>query len=247
MFLSNGIEPAAVVLMIGVMSEDQASLNYIGDAGRHYHGTKRSIPDLALPWVSRLRAKKLSPFIRANHTVFEFGVGYGWNLAALECGRKLGHDISSFLKPSLEKQGIEFIAEKSSLADASIDVAICHHTLEHVLNPPSVLQELHRVLRPKGTLLLFTPYEKEKRYRHYDPGEPNHHLYSWNVQTLGNLVASLGFKLSEAKLGRFGYDRFAAQWAVRLNVGEVGFRFIRSAIHVLKPAFEVRVVATKIR
>lgn len=227
------------------MPENQATHNYVGAAGRQYQG-KRSIPDAALPWIAKLRAKKLSPYIGSKDTVFEFGVGFGWNLAALKCGRKLGHDISAFLEPSVQEQQIEFVAVTSRLENSSVDVAICHHTLEHVLDPPSVLREIHRVLRPNGTLLLFTPYEKERRYRRYDSSEPNHHLYSWNMQTLGNLVEELGFKLSEGKLGRFGYDRFAAHWAVRFHAGEAGFHFIRSTIHVLRPAFEVRVVATKV-
>jgi len=47
---------------------------------------------------------------------------------------------------------------------------------------------------------LFVPYEKERKYRHYDSKEPNHHLYSWNVQTLGNLVEEIGFKVMEGKI-----------------------------------------------
>jgi hypothetical protein len=92
---------------------------------------------------------------------------------------------------------------------------------------------------------LFVPYEKEKRYHRYDPKEPNHHLYSWNVQTLGNLVEDTGFNVMEGKLGRFGYDRFAAVWAARLRLGEFGFRFLRKAIHLVKPGFEVQIVAER--
>jgi hypothetical protein len=92
---------------------------------------------------------------------------------------------------------------------------------------------------------LFVPYEKERRRRHYDSKETDHHLYSWNVQTLGNLVADIGFKVLEGKLGRFGYDRFAAVWASRFGLGESGFRALRRTVHILKPMFEVRVVAEK--
>jgi hypothetical protein len=63
------------------------------------------------------------------------------------------------------------------------------------------------------------------------------------VQTLGNLVEDIGFKVVQAWVGRFGYDRFAAVWAARLCSGEIGYRFIRGLAHLLKPAFEVRIVA----
>ena len=96
-----------------------------------------------------------------------------------------------------------------------------------------------------GKLLLFVPYEKERRYRRFDPAEPNHHLFSWNVQTLGNLVCESGFEVQNAEIGEFGYDRLAASWASRFKVGEMGFRAIRNLGHLVRPAKEVRIVAIK--
>ena len=227
------------------MSEEKPVLHYIGEAGQKYHEGKRGIPAAATPWVAALRAEKFSPYIKPSDTVFEFGVGTGWNLARLICAKRIGFDVSKFLEPQVRQHGIDFIAETNAIASNSIDVAICHHTLEHVLSPADVLQEIKRVLRRNGTMLLFVPFEKERRYRHYDPAEPNHHLFSWNVQTLGNLVVEAGFQLVQARLAQFGYDRFAASWATRLRLGEEGFRVLRSATHLIKPASEIRAVARK--
>jgi SAM-dependent methyltransferase len=218
---------------------------YEGAQGRQYHETKRAIPDAAFPWVARLRAEKLAPHVRSGDVVVEYGVGYGWNLAALNCRRRIGSDVATFLAPAVQAHGIEFVAETRSLPDGLADVVICHHTLEHVLSPPDMLGETRRLLRPGGTLLLFVPFEKERRYRRFQPDEPNHHLYSWNAQTLGNLVTEAGFELRQAGIGRFGYDRFAAAWAGRLHLGEAGFRFVRRLAHALRPACEVRVSAAK--
>jgi hypothetical protein len=68
-------------------------------------------------------------------------------------------------------------------------------------------------------------------------------LYSWNVQTLGNLVQDAGFKVQTTGLARFGYDRFAAAWACRLRLGEPGFRLMRWLAQAVFPAWEVQVVA----
>jgi hypothetical protein len=65
------------------------------------------------------------------------------------------------------------------------------------------------------------------------------------VQTLGNLVQECGFRVAQAATGRFGYDRFAAVWAVKLRLGEPGFRALRRLLLTLKPAREVRLVATR--
>ena len=227
------------------MSEDKAAHHYVGDAGRQYHEGKRSISEHAFPWVARLRAEKIAPFIQQTDTIFEFGVGYGWNLAQLRCARRIGCDVSTFLAPTVQSRGIEFISETASVPAGTMDVVLCHHSLEHVLHPAQTLKDLHRILRPGGKLLLFVPYEKERKYRSYDRREPNHHLYSWNVQTLGNVVEESGFCVNDGRLGRFGYDRFSANLATRLRAGQTVFRMIRMAIHLVKPAFEVRMVAIK--
>ena len=117
--------------------------------------------------------------------------------------------------------------------------------LEHALNPAASLAEIRRVLKLGGKLLLHVPFEREDRYERHDPAEPNHHLFSWNAQTLGNLVTECGFQLESAGIGQFGYDRAAAIGACKFKLGENGFRLLRSLAHVVLPAAEVRVVATK--
>jgi SAM-dependent methyltransferase len=227
------------------MPVEQAQRHYRGDAGRHYHEVKRGIPPSALPWVAALRARKLAPFVRPADAVFEYGVGAGWNLAALPCGRKMGCDVADFLEPSLRALGIEFVADTKSLPESTADVVICHHTLEHLLHPAEALGEMRRLLKPGGRLLLYVPFERGPAAKHFRPDEPNHHLYSWNTQTLGNLAAETGFHVSEAGLGEFGYSRLAAVWADRLCLGERGFRCLRKTFHLLRPAFEVRLLALK--
>ena len=227
------------------MPIEQAGRHYRGDAGRRYHQSKRGLPEQALPWVAALRARKLAPLIGADDVVLEYGVGGGWNLAALRCRRKIGFDISDFLEPSLRALGIEFVAGTRPLPDAVADVVICHHTLEHVPRPPDVLQEIRRLLKPAGRLALFVPFEREEKYEHFRPDEPNHHLYSWNVQTLGNLAQEAGFQVSQAGIGEFGYSRLAAVWAAKLRLGETGFRCLRRLLHLIRPAFEVRLIAIK--
>jgi SAM-dependent methyltransferase len=222
-----------------------AQRHYQGDAGRRYQQLKRGIPDSALPWIARLRAEKLAPSVRPGDVVLEYGVGLGWNLAALQCRRKIGFDVADFLEPSVRALGIEYIADTKQIADATADVVLCHHTLEHVPDPAAALAEMRRLLAPGGKLLLFVPLECGRKYNRFDPKEPNHHLYSWNTQTLGNLVREIGFDIAEARTGEFGYSRFAAVWAAKLRLGESGFRCLRRLLHLIKPSREVRIIASK--
>lgn len=218
---------------------------YRGAEGWRYHTEKRGIPPQAFLWVARLRAAKFAEHVHDQDAVFEYGVGAGWNLAALSCRQRLGHDVASFLAASLASHGIEFVANPGTMETGTIDLVICHHTLEHTLAPATVLAEIRRLLRRGGKLWLSVPYEKERVYRRFRVDEPNHHLYSWNVQTLGNLVKELGFELVTAQLGQFGYDRFAAVQACRWGWGEKGYRLIHRGLHTVRPAWEVRVLAQK--
>jgi 2-polyprenyl-3-methyl-5-hydroxy-6-metoxy-1,4-benzoquinol methylase len=45
-------------------------------------------------------------------------------------------------------------SERMPLADASVDVVICNHVYEHVVDPEQLLAELRRVVRPDGLLYL---------------------------------------------------------------------------------------------
>jgi SAM-dependent methyltransferase len=225
--------------------EDKVEQRYQAEQGARYHRDKRGIPESAYPWIAALRARKIQPQVAPADTVLEYGVGTGWNLAALQCQRRLGFDLAESVAPILAQHGIEFIGTTAALAEGSVDVCLCHHVLEHTPLPPQALADIARLLCPGGKLLLFVPYEKERRYRRYDASEPNHHLYSWNVQTLGNLVAAAGFEILEARIGRFGYDRFAGVGAARLRLGARGFRWIRRGLHLVRPLCEVRIVARK--
>jgi len=224
---------------------ESAQRHYQGEAGRRYQQLKRGIPDSALDWVARLRAEKISPWVQPEDAVLEYGVGLGWNLAALVCRRKIGFDVGDFLEPAIRAMGIEYITDTKTMADGTMNIVLCHHTLEHVPEPTAVLKEIQRLLKPSGKLLLYVPFERESKYKHFDPDEPNHHLYSWNAQTLGNLVKEMGFELAEAGIGEFGYSRFAAVWASKLHLGEMGFRALRRLLHCVKPAKEVRIIAVK--
>ena len=225
--------------------EEKVRDHYRGQAGLMYHKSKRGISEKAYSWIATHRSEKISPFIREADTVLEYGVGTGWNLAEVRCRKKIGFDISEHLEEAVSSHGIEFVTDIEKVEDASIDVVVCHHVLEHTVNPAESLWEIFCKLHAGGRLLLYVPYEKEKRYHSFNRNEPNHHLYSWNVQTLSNLAEECGFNVAQSRLGRYGYSRFAAVLAERLGVGERGFQLIRSAIGFIRPLQEVRVVATK--
>ena len=169
---------------------------YRGSGGHQYHDQKRALRPEVLPWVLSLRAAKFQALVSPKDTVVEFGVGSGWNLGHLQCRRKIGIDRADFLSKKLTDLGIEFFSEAEQLSAGIADILICHQTLEHVISPAETLLQFSRILRPGGKLILHVPWERERPYTNFNRDEPNHHLFNWNAQNLGNLLEVLGFDIN---------------------------------------------------
>ncbi len=110
------------------------------------------------------------------------------NLAPLLKGRLL--DVGCGTKPYKEifinvdfYVGLEIdteVARKRNIADyfydgisfpfsdSSFESTLCNQVLEHVFNPDAFLQEIHRVLKPKGKLLLTVPFVWDEHEQPYD-------------------------------------------------------------------------------
>jgi SAM-dependent methyltransferase len=52
--------------------------------------------------------------------------------------------------------------------DATFDAVVCQAVLEHVLDPPRVVAEMHRVLRPGGLLYAEIPFMQQVHEGAYD-------------------------------------------------------------------------------
>jgi SAM-dependent methyltransferase len=62
------------------------------------------------------------------------------------------------------KSGADFILDicqdnKTKVASATFDVIVCTEVLEHTLNPFSAINEIHRLLKDNGVLLMSTPFD----------------------------------------------------------------------------------------
>jgi O-antigen biosynthesis protein len=101
------------------------------------------------------------------------GVGYGTRLLA-EHGpaRLVGVDISAEALAQAPAESAELVeADLRELpfeAD-SFDVVVCFEVIEHVDDHERVMEELRRVLRPPGILLISSPNRDV-----YAPGNPHH-------------------------------------------------------------------------
>ena len=91
-------------------------------------------------------------------------------------------------------------------------------------------------------MLIFVPFETRRRYRRFESGDPNHHLFSWNAQSLGNLLSRTGLVLEDLAVGPFGYERRLAPLA---RFGAPLYHLGLRALRRLRPEDELRARLTR--
>ncbi len=153
--------------------------------------------------------------LTAADEVLEIGCGNGLHLLALasDYGRGLGIDLSPRMVDAASQRSSEtpwadktsFAVDSaetlSTIADASVDVALCVGSLEHMLDQGAVLNSAFRVLRPGGRLVCLTLNGASLWYRYLAPAlsvdtrqlSTDHYL---SEAELEHLVAAAGFEQS---------------------------------------------------
>jgi len=212
--------------------------------GEEYYRDEMKIEGEMFAWVSRLRGQKIQPYVLETDSVFEFGVGNGVALSHIQCAEKYGYDINPFALTEAEQRGIKVLTSLEGI-ESKFDVAFSHHCLEHLTNPTECLLTLKRILKAGGMLLIFVPYDEQRRYRRHIKSDTNHHLFSWTPHTLSNLIEDCGFTVESVGLELFGYDRIAARTSLMLGAGELGMRVLRRLAHMIRREREIRIVAKK--
>ncbi|MBN2364985.1 MAG: class I SAM-dependent methyltransferase [Calditrichaeota bacterium] len=89
-------------------------------------------------------------------------------------------------------------AYKLPFRSATFERVVMAEVLEHLAEPEKVLQELRRILKPDGLLMLSVPYKEKISYQiciHCNKPTPTHsHLHSFDKNSLSKLVVHNGFK-----------------------------------------------------
>jgi SAM-dependent methyltransferase len=113
---------------------------------------------------------RVNALIQPSHTVLDIGCGrggYGDDLCAYrrslrilkgKCRRVIGIDVDEAARDN------PFVDEfcltdgrRWSLPDSQVDLCLCDHVLEHLLDPSTFFREVSRVTLPGGFLCIRTP------------------------------------------------------------------------------------------
>jgi SAM-dependent methyltransferase len=114
-------------------------------------------------WSNRFFAMLARRYGKKGARLLEIGSGLGHLAAQLEdtfhtFGMDLNHWAVKQSKPVIYKTDLQTAsAQELPFADASFNVVIIKHIVEHLPQPEKAIREIGRVTEPGGTLILATP------------------------------------------------------------------------------------------
>ncbi|MFC4475939.1 class I SAM-dependent methyltransferase [Flavobacterium chungangensis] len=134
---------------------------------------KRSLFEKAYHFVKNIALKNKLNLINSQQPqkgkLLDIGAGTGdFLLTAKNDGwETIGVEPSDRAKNIAKEKGISFVEELSTLENHSLDVITMWHVLEHVPDLELQIQELKRLLKPTGTLIIAVPNYKSFDANHY--------------------------------------------------------------------------------
>ena len=185
---------------------------------------------------------------RSTANLLEIGFGNGIVLDRLQSygWRVEGVEPDPIAVENARKKGLNVRLGNlidQNYQDESFDAIVSSHVIEHVPDPLKLLIECHRILRPGGRLVFYTPNANSWGHslykRHWRGLEPPRHLYLFTISSLTALARKAGFK----NPGSFVTDH-GAGYLRESHMLKKGYRrelsgdsLMTKSIHMLSPFF----------
>jgi len=152
---------------------------------------------------------------RSAKTILDVGAGSAWvaetyvkdniSVTSLDLS-KTNVEKAKNIVPNLQHNQIVADSFKLPFKDNSYNIVIASEIIEHVIDPKAFVNELFRVVKPKGKLIVTTPYKEKLRYSlciHCNEKTPLHaHIHSFDEKDLTILCS--GNKLENVAWNTFG-------------------------------------------
>jgi SAM-dependent methyltransferase len=196
--------------------------------GRFVPGTATGTETEAAHRARYLWARPLA----AGRDVLDAGCGVGYGTAMLASGgaaSALGVDVSAHAIDAARAEAgaaARFEVadiERLDVPDASFDLVTCFEVIEYVQHPEHALDELRRVLRPGGLLLISSPNRGV-----YPPGN------RWHVNEFSSAEIEAGLRRRFAEVGMYRQQALIASMIARDETSAVADEELELGIEVRK-------------
>jgi 2-polyprenyl-3-methyl-5-hydroxy-6-metoxy-1,4-benzoquinol methylase len=166
---------------------------YYGSRGQKFE----YLIERLLSIVSQRQIRSIRNRVPSGGRILDIGCGRGMLARSLvESGFKVlatdfSGDATHGIDPRIELRISASIAE-AGFEDASFDAVVIWHVFEHLSDPSTALQEIHRVLKPGGRLFIAVPNFESLQARifgrHWFHLDPPRHLYQFTARGLADML-----------------------------------------------------------
>lgn len=149
----------------------------------------------------------------------ELGQAAGINCTGTEMRKSLRQQVQSRLGDTAIVP-----SDITQLVSASYDVVCLLNVIEHLREPKEMLNEIHRILKPGGLLLIHAPnmggIPARLQRERWNQIEPFEHFYYFTIQTLNEMLTASGFEAIE-RFGLFtssGSKDILHRFLIKMNI-----------------------------
>lgn len=151
--------------------------------------------------ITLKRKLKLINSISQKGHLLDIGAGTGdfLSIAKKDTWKVVGIEPNQKAKSIAMNKGVDFVKNLNELEDNTFDVITMWHVLEHVPNLEEYIEQLKRLVKPQGKIIIAVPNFKSydaKYYREYWAAfDTPRHLWHFSKKSIELLFAKQNLKL----------------------------------------------------
>ena len=154
----------------------------------------------------------------------------GFNLWGLDISKKNIDFIKKTYKiDKVFNETLDSFCEKKDIPQ--FDAVTLFEVIEHLANPKEVIENIKKIIKPGGSLILSMPNRDRLGGTKEDWDYPPNHLFQWNKKSISSFLISHGFEISNIIEQPFSKDFFFIRGTLSLGI----MKYFRKKAGIVSP------------